>query len=178
MFGVLYRVRHDLVTEPPPPAWRFPEMWLFWLKVLFLFFLWTMLSSCNFWMQSLLYFLSFPTLGPMLVVLVTHICSLLSSLIFSSFSSLRWCQTSPSFLGIHIHQRPAVSLVFLIHLWVNRFWSSVCFLMSTSSILISFCNFFPFWLFFFLFFFKFYFIFKLYITVLVFPNIKMNPPQV
>ena len=33
--------------------------------------------------------------------------------------------------------------------------------------------------FFFLFFFlKFYFIFKLYITVLVLPNIKMNPPQV
>ena len=28
------------------------------------------------------------------------------------------------------------------------------------------------------FFFKFYFIFKLYITVLVLPNIKMNPPQV
>ena len=28
-----------------------------------------------------------------------------------------------------------------------------------------------------LFFFKFYFIFKLYITVLVLPNIKMNPPQ-
>ena len=28
------------------------------------------------------------------------------------------------------------------------------------------------------FFFKFYFIFKLYIIVLVFPNIKMNPPQV
>ena len=27
-------------------------------------------------------------------------------------------------------------------------------------------------------FFKFYFIFKLYITVLVLPNIKMNPPQV
>ena len=26
-------------------------------------------------------------------------------------------------------------------------------------------------------FFKFYFIFKLYITVLVLPNIKMNPPQ-
>ena len=34
-------------------------------------------------------------------------------------------------------------------------------------------------LFFFIFiFFKFYFIFKLYITVLVLPNIKMNPPQV
>ena len=32
--------------------------------------------------------------------------------------------------------------------------------------------------FFFFFFFKFYFIFKLYITVLVLPNIKMNPPQV
>ena len=31
---------------------------------------------------------------------------------------------------------------------------------------------------FFLIFFKFYFIFKLYITVLVLPNIKMNPPQV
>ena len=31
---------------------------------------------------------------------------------------------------------------------------------------------------FFFFFFKFYFIFKLYITVLVLPNIKMNPPQV
>ena len=30
----------------------------------------------------------------------------------------------------------------------------------------------------FLFFFKFYFIFKLYKTVLVLPNIKMNPPQV
>ena len=29
-----------------------------------------------------------------------------------------------------------------------------------------------------LFFLKFYFIFKLYITVLVLPNIKMNPPQV
>ena len=29
-----------------------------------------------------------------------------------------------------------------------------------------------------LFIFKFYFIFKLYITVLVLPNIKMNPPQV
>ena len=28
------------------------------------------------------------------------------------------------------------------------------------------------------FFFKFYFIFRLYITVLVWPNIKMNPPQV
>ena len=33
-----------------------------------------------------------------------------------------------------------------------------------------------FWLFFFNF--KFYFIFKLYISVLVLPNIKMNPPQV
>ena len=33
-------------------------------------------------------------------------------------------------------------------------------------------------LFFFCIFFKFYFIFKLYITVLVLPNIKMNPPQV
>ena len=32
-------------------------------------------------------------------------------------------------------------------------------------------------IFFFLFFFKFYFIFKLYIIVLVLPNIKMNPPQ-
>ena len=31
---------------------------------------------------------------------------------------------------------------------------------------------------FFSFFFKFYFIFKLYIIVLVLPNIKMNPPQV
>ena len=31
---------------------------------------------------------------------------------------------------------------------------------------------------FFFFFFKFYFIFKLYITVLVLPNLKMNPPQV
>ena len=30
----------------------------------------------------------------------------------------------------------------------------------------------------FLFFFQFYFIFKLYIIVLVLPNIKMNPPQV
>ena len=30
----------------------------------------------------------------------------------------------------------------------------------------------------FFFFFNFYFIFKLYITVLVLPNIKMNPPQV
>ena len=30
----------------------------------------------------------------------------------------------------------------------------------------------------FYFFFKFYFIFRLYITVLVLPNIKMNPPQV
>ena len=28
------------------------------------------------------------------------------------------------------------------------------------------------------FFFKFYFIFKLYIIVLVLPNVKMNPPQV
>ena len=34
------------------------------------------------------------------------------------------------------------------------------------------------WIFFWHFFFKFYFIFKLYITVLVLPNIKMNPPQV
>ena len=33
-------------------------------------------------------------------------------------------------------------------------------------------------LFFFFFFFKFYFIFKLYIIVLVLPNIKMNPSQV
>ena len=32
--------------------------------------------------------------------------------------------------------------------------------------------------FFFLIFFKFYFIFKLYIFVLVLPNIRMNPPQV
>ena len=32
--------------------------------------------------------------------------------------------------------------------------------------------------FFFPFFFEFYFIFKLYITVLVLPNIKVNPPQV
>ena len=31
-------------------------------------------------------------------------------------------------------------------------------------------------IYFYLFFFKFYFIFKLYITVLVLPNIKMNPP--
>ena len=30
----------------------------------------------------------------------------------------------------------------------------------------------------FIIFFKFYFIFKLYIFVLVLPNIKMNPPQV
>ena len=37
------------------------------------------------------------------------------------------------------------------------------------------CNYF--YLFIYLFF-KFYFIFKLYITVLVLPNIKMNPPQV
>ena len=29
-----------------------------------------------------------------------------------------------------------------------------------------------------IYFFKFYFIFKLYIIVLVLPNIKMNPPQV
>ena len=35
-----------------------------------------------------------------------------------------------------------------------------------------------FFLFFLFYFFKFYFIFKLYITVLVLPNIKMNPPQV
>ena len=34
-----------------------------------------------------------------------------------------------------------------------------------------------FFLFFLLSFFKFYFIFKLYIIVLVLPNIKMNPPQ-
>ena len=38
--------------------------------------------------------------------------------------------------------------------------------------------FFILFIFFFNFFFKFYFIFKLYITVLVLPNIKMNPPQV
>ena len=41
-----------------------------------------------------------------------------------------------------------------------------------------FFSFFFFFVFLFLFFFKFYFIFKLYITVLVLPNIKMNPPQV
>ena len=35
-----------------------------------------------------------------------------------------------------------------------------------------------FFFFFLILFFKFYFIFKLYITVLVLPNIKMNPPQV
>ena len=35
-----------------------------------------------------------------------------------------------------------------------------------------------FFFFFYSFFFKFYFIFKLYIIVLVLPNIKMNPPQV
>ena len=34
------------------------------------------------------------------------------------------------------------------------------------------------WILFFIYFFKFYFIFKLYIIVLVLPNIKMNPPQV
>ena len=33
-----------------------------------------------------------------------------------------------------------------------------------------------FYLFFLIYFFKFYFIFKLYIIVLVLPNIKMNPP--
>ena len=38
-------------------------------------------------------------------------------------------------------------------------------------------TFFPF-LFFINLFFKFYFIFKLYITVLVLPNIELNPPQV
>ena len=35
-----------------------------------------------------------------------------------------------------------------------------------------------FFLLYFIYFFKFYFIFKLYIIVLVLPNIKMNPPQV
>ena len=40
-----------------------------------------------------------------------------------------------------------------------------------------FCFFFFCCLFLFIFF-KFYFIFRLYITVLVLPNIKMNPPQV
>ena len=41
-------------------------------------------------------------------------------------------------------------------------------------------SFYMLFLFYFIFFnfFKFYFIFKLYIIVLVLPNIKMNPPQV
>ena len=39
-------------------------------------------------------------------------------------------------------------------------------------------HFFIFYFLFFFLFFQFYFIFKLYIIVLVLPNIKMNPPQV
>ena len=42
----------------------------------------------------------------------------------------------------------------------------------------SFFHILPNFIYFYLFFFKFYFIFKLYITVLVLPNIKMNPSQV
>ena len=55
-----------------------------------------------------------------------------------------------------------------IKLWtlLNRHGLPVSFFLASFSLL------------FFLFFFKFYFIFKLYVIVLVLPNIKMNPPQV
>ena len=50
---------------------------------------------------------------------------------------------------------------------------------SASSLLYSLvCCIFYFFIYFFFLNFKFYFIFRLYITVLVLPNIKMNPPQV
>ena len=52
-------------------------------------------------------------------------------------------------------------------------WALGCF--SISTLLENMMSFF---FFFFFFVFEFYFIFKLYITVLVLPNIKMNPPQV
>ena len=55
-------------------------------------------------------------------------------------------------------------MYFFVDLWVYSTWSFL-------SLLGKFTNFF-------FFFFKFYFIFKLYIIVLVSPNIKMNPPQV
>ena len=70
-----------------------------------------------------------------------------------------------------------------------QYWSFSFSIIPSKEIpgLISLIYFYFFWLlniflainsFFFSFFFKFYFIFKLYITVLVLPNIKMNPPQV
>ena len=63
----------------------------------------------------------------------------------------------------------------------NKLWYIWC---TFTCTFLFFFYFFLWLLYFFLFyfilllFFKFYFIFKLYITVLVLPNIKMNPPQV
>ena len=65
---------------------------------------------------------------------------------------------SPVLYWVHFNQ----ALVFLKVLEQYHQWLPCCKTIASSSF----------------FFFKFYFIFKLYIIVLVLPNIKMNPPQV
>ena len=62
--------------------------------------------------------------------------------------------------------------IFLYLLYFQAFLTRFFFFFYDLGSFIEFFIFFP------VFFFKFYFIFKLYITVLVLPNIKMNPPQV
>ena len=64
----------------------------------------------------------------------------------------------------------------------SRFWTRGVFVVFFFFCRLLNGNIFFFLIFFFVslffYFFKFYFIFRLYITVLVLPNIKMNPPQV
>ena len=84
-----------------------------------------------------------------------------------------------SFLGVSLEGlvdlHRTIQLQFLQHYWLGHrlglLWYWIVFLGNKQR---SFCHFF----FFFAKQILFYFFFKLYITVLVLPNIKMNPPQV
>jgi len=76
--------------------------------------------------------------------------------------------------SVHYFQRhQSFCISYFISLWCLRLFGQYFFLETFLPLLLLF---FFFWML--RFFFKFYFIFKLYIIVLVLPNIKMNPPQV
>ena len=99
-------------------------------------------------------------------------------MILSIYLCAYWWFTYLLGRNVYSSPLPIFKLDFLFFIFGLK--SCLCILDMSSLSDIWFANIFFYFLngFFFFFFFKFYFIFKLYITVLVLPNIKMNPPQV